>query len=75
MADLAHIDGRCPARHCKALITYTISDRCFGCTRCAQHCPADAIEARLRRAAGSTYSSLGSNFTRPGGSMTDGTTT
>ncbi len=42
----AHIQGRCPAKNCRALITYTITDECFGCTLCAQHCPAGAIEHR-----------------------------
>ena len=40
----AHLEGRCPAKKCKALITYRITDDCIGCTRCAQHCPAEAIE-------------------------------
>jgi NADH-quinone oxidoreductase subunit F len=40
---LAHIKGECPAKKCKALITYTITDDCIGCTRCAQNCPAGAI--------------------------------
>ncbi|MFP4057023.1 MAG: NAD(P)H-dependent oxidoreductase subunit E [Candidatus Brocadiia bacterium] len=39
----AHIQGRCPAGKCKALITYSVTDECIGCTLCAQHCPADAI--------------------------------
>jgi NADH-quinone oxidoreductase subunit F len=39
----AHLEKRCPAGRCKALITYTINDKCIGCTLCAQHCPADAI--------------------------------
>jgi len=39
----AHIDGRCPAGRCKALITYSITDECIGCTLCAQHCPSEAI--------------------------------
>jgi NADH-quinone oxidoreductase subunit F len=40
----AHIDKRCPAGKCKALITYSVTDDCIGCTLCAQHCPAEAIE-------------------------------
>ncbi|MHC4616910.1 MAG: NAD(P)H-dependent oxidoreductase subunit E [Planctomycetota bacterium] len=40
----AHLQKRCPAGRCKALITYSVTDDCIGCTLCAQHCPADAIE-------------------------------
>jgi NADH-quinone oxidoreductase subunit F len=40
----AHILGKCPAGKCRALISYYINDECIGCTRCAQACPADAIE-------------------------------
>jgi len=40
----AHLDGRCPAGKCKALIRYRITDDCIGCTLCAQNCPADAIK-------------------------------
>ncbi len=39
----AHIEKRCPAGKCKALISYSITDACIGCTICAQHCPTDAI--------------------------------
>jgi NADH-quinone oxidoreductase subunit F len=40
----AHIhDKRCPAGRCPALIRYTITDRCIGCTLCAQACPVNAI--------------------------------
>ena len=39
----AHLQGRCPARKCRALITYRVTDSCIGCTRCAQRCPVDAI--------------------------------
>jgi NADH:ubiquinone oxidoreductase subunit F (NADH-binding) len=42
----AHLQGRCPAGRCKALITYSVTDDCIGCTLCAQHCPAEAIQAR-----------------------------
>jgi NADH-quinone oxidoreductase subunit F len=42
----AHLNKRCPAGRCKALITYSITDDCIGCTLCAQHCPADAIEMK-----------------------------
>lgn len=39
----AHLRGICPAKRCRALITYSINDSCIGCTICAQRCPAKAI--------------------------------
>ena len=42
----AHIQGSCPAAKCRDLIHYSINDDCIGCTICAQHCPADAIEMK-----------------------------
>jgi NADH:ubiquinone oxidoreductase subunit F (NADH-binding)/NADH:ubiquinone oxidoreductase subunit E/Pyruvate/2-oxoacid:ferredoxin oxidoreductase delta subunit len=39
----AHLRGICPAKRCKAFITYSIDDRCIGCTICAQRCPGNAI--------------------------------
>ena len=42
----AHLQKRCPAGRCKALITYSVTDDCIGCTLCAQHCPAEAIEMK-----------------------------
>ncbi|NQT02463.1 MAG: NAD(P)H-dependent oxidoreductase subunit E [Planctomycetes bacterium] len=42
----AHIDKRCPAGKCTALITYSVTDDCIGCSLCAQHCPVDAIEMK-----------------------------
>lgn len=40
----AHIEGRCPAGKCTEMITYSITDDCIGCTKCAQKCPVDAIK-------------------------------
>ena len=39
----AHISGKCPTGKCKELIVYEITDKCIGCTKCAQRCPSDAI--------------------------------
>jgi len=39
----AHLQGRCPAGKCTALIKYRVRDNCTGCTLCAQHCPVNAI--------------------------------
>jgi len=42
----AHVAGRCPSAKCKALIRYTITEKCIGCTKCVQVCPVDAIPFR-----------------------------
>jgi len=39
----AHLRGECPAGKCRALITYSITPDCNGCTICAQRCPERAI--------------------------------
>ncbi len=40
----AHIKGRCPAKKCRDLLTYSINrSQCIGCTKCAQACPSGAI--------------------------------
>jgi NADH:ubiquinone oxidoreductase subunit F (NADH-binding) len=39
----AHLQGRCPAGKCPALIKYMVTNDCTGCTLCAQHCPVNAI--------------------------------
>ncbi len=43
---LAHIDGHCTTGKCKDMIKYEITADCIGCTKCAQRCPSQAIEAR-----------------------------
>jgi NADH-quinone oxidoreductase subunit F len=39
----AHLQGRCPAGKCTALIKYSVTTDCTGCTLCSQTCPVDAI--------------------------------
>jgi len=42
----AHIhDHKCPARHCSALLTFTIDKaKCLGCCACQKVCPVQAID-------------------------------
>jgi NADH:ubiquinone oxidoreductase subunit F (NADH-binding)/NADH:ubiquinone oxidoreductase subunit E/Pyruvate/2-oxoacid:ferredoxin oxidoreductase delta subunit len=42
----AHARGICPAKRCRDLIKYTITDKCTGCTKCFQECPVSAIAFR-----------------------------
>ena len=42
----AHLNGVCPAGKCAGLIKYEVRPTCIGCTKCAQVCPADAIEMK-----------------------------
>jgi NADH:ubiquinone oxidoreductase subunit F (NADH-binding)/(2Fe-2S) ferredoxin/Pyruvate/2-oxoacid:ferredoxin oxidoreductase delta subunit len=46
----AHIkDRRCPARVCKALITYVIDEeKCTACGRCKKVCPVEAISGKKK---------------------------
>lgn len=47
----AHIiDKKCPAKHCKALITYKIDPlKCKSCSLCAQKCPAQCISGQKKQ--------------------------
>jgi NADH:ubiquinone oxidoreductase subunit F (NADH-binding)/(2Fe-2S) ferredoxin/NAD-dependent dihydropyrimidine dehydrogenase PreA subunit len=39
-----HIKNKkCPAGKCKALIEFSINDKCTGCAVCAKNCPSEAI--------------------------------
>jgi NADH-quinone oxidoreductase subunit F len=42
----AHMNGVCPAGRCPGLIRYEVRPSCIGCTKCAQVCPAGAIEMK-----------------------------
>ncbi len=46
----AHIrDKKCPAGHCKALLSYIIDkSKCVGCSVCAKVCPTNAISGKLK---------------------------
>ncbi len=45
----AHIrDKKCPAKSCKALIEYFITDSCIGCTMCAKACPVSCISGKVK---------------------------
>ncbi|MEA4811920.1 MAG: NADH-quinone oxidoreductase subunit NuoF [Anaerolineaceae bacterium] len=40
----AHInEKKCPAKVCRDLITFNITENCTGCTACARNCPTNAI--------------------------------
>ena len=46
----AHIkEKRCPAHHCQALLNYTITDKCRGCTACARKCPVNCISGEIKK--------------------------
>ncbi|MDR3539670.1 MAG: NADH-quinone oxidoreductase subunit NuoF [Desulfosporosinus sp.] len=41
---IAHVvDKTCPAKVCKSLLKYQITEKCKGCTLCTKHCPANCI--------------------------------
>lgn len=45
----AHVlDKTCPAGTCKYLLSYEITDKCIGCTKCARNCPVQCISGKLK---------------------------
>ena len=42
------LEHKCPAGVCKALIQFTINDKCNGCTQCVKPCPTEAITGKLK---------------------------
>ncbi len=46
---LAHVmDKVCPAGVCSNLTTFTVTDRCIGCTKCLKNCPVGAITGKVK---------------------------
>jgi NADH:ubiquinone oxidoreductase subunit F (NADH-binding)/NAD-dependent dihydropyrimidine dehydrogenase PreA subunit len=45
----AHVlDRACPAGSCKPLLSYYITDKCIGCTKCAKNCPVSCIDGKVK---------------------------
>jgi len=46
----AHVvEKKCPGGVCKSLINFFITDKCIGCTKCAQNCPVDCISGTIKQ--------------------------
>jgi NADH-quinone oxidoreductase subunit F len=39
---------KCTAKACSALLTFTITDACTGCTLCARKCPVNCISGKVK---------------------------
>jgi len=40
---------KCTAHSCRELLTFTITDKCTGCTLCSRKCPVGAIKGELKK--------------------------
>lgn len=47
---MAHVGEHktCPAKRCKGILEYFITDKCIGCTKCAKTCPVNCISGEVR---------------------------
>lgn len=46
---LSHVrDKHCPAGVCTDLLSFVITDKCVGCTKCVRSCPASCISGKAR---------------------------
>lgn len=43
------LEKKCRAGICKELITYSINDKCTGCTACARQCPQNCISGEVKK--------------------------
>ena len=42
------INKHCRSGECKALLSYKITDKCIGCTKCARNCPVGCITGEIK---------------------------
>lgn len=42
-------EKKCRAGKCKSMVTYKITEKCIGCTKCARACPVPCIEGEVKQ--------------------------
>jgi NADH:ubiquinone oxidoreductase, NADH-binding (51 kD) subunit len=46
---MAHVkERRCPAGVCKNLLSFEVTDKCIGCTKCLRSCPVSCISGKVK---------------------------